>query len=262
MAAAPPVLFAPGGGPSAAIQTLVAYFQPHRRSIGGIIAEVTIDEQGEDDLQITEHPVEQGAPIADHAFKRPSTLTIRAGWSRQKSGDLSAETGVYGWLLGMQAALLPFNLITGKRNYSNMLIERLQVTTDNHSEYALMATISCRQVILVSTQTTTNTGMSDSANDHANPGGTGPSTDKGDQNASGVGVIDDAGQPSGNPMYDDSGQPEAPPGQPQYDDGNAPPASTPEAKAAWNQFDDNNTVPTSDIPVPTPAENPYVAIPF
>jgi len=51
------------------------------RTIGGFIAEVTVREQHSDDLTITTHPVERGAPITDHAFKMPAQLTIEAGWS-------------------------------------------------------------------------------------------------------------------------------------------------------------------------------------
>lgn len=158
-----------------------AFFMPHNRSIGGIVAQVTIDEQASDDVQITEHPVEQGAPIADHAFKRPAVVTIRAGWSRQYAKDLSAESGVYGLLLSWQAALLPFDVVTGKRSYTNMLIERLQVTTEQHSEYALMATITCRQVIIVTTQTTTVKMQSGSDNAQQNPQKTSSETDGGDK---------------------------------------------------------------------------------
>lgn len=130
-------------------------FVPNRRSIGGIHAQVTISENERDELQITEHPVEQGAPISDHAFKRPSEVRIRAAWSCSGSGDLSASgNGVYGLLLSWQAALNPFELYTGKRVYKDMLIQSLQITTDNHSEWSLMADITCRQVIIVSTTVT------------------------------------------------------------------------------------------------------------
>src|SRR6516165_2153430 len=44
-------------------------FVPYPRSVGGIVAQVWISEQERDELHITEHPVEQGAPISDHAYK-------------------------------------------------------------------------------------------------------------------------------------------------------------------------------------------------
>jgi hypothetical protein len=149
-------------------------FVPQRRSIGGIVAQITIEEQGTDELQITDHPVEQGSPISDHAFKRPVTLNINAGWSVATAYDLSAESGVYGLLLSWQAALMPFDVITGKRHYTNMLIERLVVTTDQHSEFALMAQISCRQVIIVGTQTVATASMSDQPQNHADQPATAP----------------------------------------------------------------------------------------
>jgi hypothetical protein len=133
------------------------FMKPYR-SIGGIIAEVTIEESGRDELMITEHPVEQGAPIADHAFKRPAEVVMHCGWSEGGSGFLGAQGGVYGALLSWQAALVPFDLFTGKRWYPNMLIAGLVVETDEHSEHALMATITCREIILVSSQTVTGSG--------------------------------------------------------------------------------------------------------
>lgn len=158
-----------------------ALFQPHNRAIGGIVAQVTIQEQSSDELQITDHPVEQGSPISDHAFKRPVSVNINAGWSVAGASDLSAETGVYGLLLSWQSALIPFDVITGKRSYSNMLIERLIVATDEKTEFSLMAQISCRQVIIVSTQTVQADGMSSQTSDHASPENTAPSQDQGPQ---------------------------------------------------------------------------------
>jgi hypothetical protein len=228
-----------------------ALFMPSLRSIGGIIAEVTIEETAEDDLQITEFPVEQGAPISDHAFKRPAQVTIRAGWSRQRSFDLSAETGVYGLLLSWQAALMPFDVYTGKRHYVNMLIERLTVNTDQHSEYALMATLSCRQVIIVGTQTTTVTGSSPDPNAHADPSSTAPQTNTGDQLPQYFGPGASAfpatsttplqPTPTGGPSVGYGG----------WGDGSSP-TPTPTATAATNQINANGAQPPADPPALTP----------
>jgi hypothetical protein len=155
------------------------YFKPQMRSIGGIQAQVTIEEVERDELTVTEHPIEQGAPIADHAFKRPSEVVIRAGWNVQKSKDISASTGVYGLLLSWQAALQPFTLYTGKRVYRDMLITSLVVTTDNTSEFSLLATITCKQVILVSTSEAKVSAASQSSGDHAKPDQTSKPADTG-----------------------------------------------------------------------------------
>lgn len=183
-------------------------FVPNKRSIGAIVAQVTISEQERDELTITEHPVEQGAPISDHAYKRPSEVTIRAGWSAAKSGNLSANGGgVYAMLLGWQATLHPFDLHTGKRSYKNMLIQQITVTTDSHSEFALMADIVCRQVIIVATKKTQAATNSNPAN-QADPASNAPPQEKGSQTAENVGtgpgviIKDDPNAPGGS-----SGQP-------------------------------------------------------
>jgi hypothetical protein len=249
-----------------------AFFMPARRSIGGIVAQVTIDEQASDDVQITEHPVEQGAPIADHAFKRPSVVTIRAGWTRQYAWDLSAESGVYGLLLSWQAALLPFDVATGKRHYTNMLIERLQVTTDNHTEFALMATITCRQVIIVSTSTTTAAQTASSSDgSQSNPSKTGGEKNSGDTGALQVGGGATLSTPvAGSP---DLTQPPPPLQAPSY----APtdPASglsaggglTPQSNAVNLEMNRNQVEPPNvpEVPaysIPTPAAPPQTGAPF
>lgn len=264
MAAAPPgTSLAPGINSTTFAQTaIMAWFQPHARSIGGIVAQVTIDEQATDDLQITEHPVEQGAPIADHAFKRPSTVTIRAGWSRQWAFDLSAETGVYGQLLAWQAALLPFNVMTGKRNYTNMLIERLQVVTDQHTEYALMATITCREVIIVNTSTQMVAGQSNSPDQQSNPSQTAQPNQNGPQQPTQTGYVDEPSQPSPSGYVDEpsqpSGTPSGPPSQPgSVDEPSGVAASTPAASAVQNQMFHDSTLMPNNPPVPDYIAPPY-----
>jgi len=261
MAALPPVANAPGGvGTFGSWDTkkTLAFFLPHRRSIGGIVAQVTIDEQASDDIQITEHPVEQGAPIADHAFKRPAVVTIRAGWSRQFAWDLSAETGVYGLLLSWQAALLPFDVITGKRSYSNMLIERLQVVTDQHNEYTLLATITCRQVIIVSTSTTNVQASSESNSAHADSASTGPESDGGTKQPTETGTSTSSTETAGANVTGGvtTGEQFGPPNT------SAASYDTPAATSANAQFDDNQAAPPNNPPVATPTTNPYANEPM
>jgi hypothetical protein len=43
----------------------------------GLFADVTIEEQHSDELNITEHPVETGSPISDHAYMTPPEVTIK-----------------------------------------------------------------------------------------------------------------------------------------------------------------------------------------
>lgn len=130
-------------------------------------AHVTIEEDHDDELVITQHPVEFGAIISDHAYKKPSEVRIRCGWNnsgghRNKIGAAQQilvdgyegyARAVYADILALQLTRKPFSVITGKRIYNDMLIANIRVHTAPGSEYSLMADIVLREVILVATKT-------------------------------------------------------------------------------------------------------------
>lgn len=130
-----------------------------RRKIADFTAQVTVEEDHEDDLAITKHPVEQGAPITDHAYKEPARLRLVVGWSN--SGDGSSEQGddyvraIYARLLELQKTREPFSVTTGKRQYSNMLFASLGTTTTQETENSLIVVASLQEVIIVQTQAVT-----------------------------------------------------------------------------------------------------------
>lgn len=150
-----------GLGVAAGLNLVNVLFKP-RRSIGFVIPDVVVSELHHDELAITMHPVEQGAPISDHAFKQPAILFMRCGWSNTRGG-LFASGGfllqnegfinqVYQALLDLQAMREPFQVFTGKRFYDRMLLAAIDVETDAKSETALMVTCRLQEVIIVSTQ--------------------------------------------------------------------------------------------------------------
>ena len=117
--------------------------------------QVTIEESHHDELEVTEHPIAQGAPITDHAFKRPAELTVRIGWSESGSPNGTTLTPtmmnqIYQDLLKGQANRVLYNVITGKRAYSSMIIKTVAVQTDKSTEHVLMVSLTMKQVILVS----------------------------------------------------------------------------------------------------------------
>ena len=112
-----------------------------RRSIGEIFPDVVIKESHEDGLEITEHPVEQGAAVNDHAYKKPETVTIRAGVSDSNSaGNDKAAQEYYDKLLDLQKRREPFDIVTRRRLHKNMLLESISVVTDANTENALIFT--------------------------------------------------------------------------------------------------------------------------
>lgn len=130
------------------------------RSIGTIIPQCTIEERARDELAITEHPIQNGAAITDHAYKLPSVVTARYGWSNSgaifdigSGGIISSDPqDIYDQLLTLQASRQPFVLQTGKRPYSNMLIQAIEQITDKSTENVLSVTITFKEIFIVNVQ--------------------------------------------------------------------------------------------------------------
>lgn len=143
---------------------LSTLFQQQSRRIGLIVPSVVVSEKHNDTLEITEHPVETGAPVSDHAYKRPSEVVMEVGFAGGGSlldfidtSSLGLTLGLspketYQQILDLQSSRIPFDVVTGKRLYSNMLIRAIEVTTDRTSENVLMAVLTLREVIITQTQ--------------------------------------------------------------------------------------------------------------
>lgn len=150
-------------------------------------AQIVENEKHHDSVVITSHPVQMGAEVSDHAYKLPAEVTLRYGWSNSPKQSLTAQaTGVgasllgggvgtvaglgqaavsgfgigaspqvnevYAFLLGLHASKTLFDLYTGKRQYTNMMIQDLDTETDYTSENAMVVTIHCKQIIIARTQ--------------------------------------------------------------------------------------------------------------
>lgn len=125
---------------------LISFFP--RRAIGPFSATVTLEESSSDELEITQHPVQQGAAITDHAYVKPTSLSIKAMWD--DSDRPLTET--YALLRGLQASRQPFDIVTGKRVYQNMLFKSLSVTTDQYTENVLSVSADFVEVFITSLQ--------------------------------------------------------------------------------------------------------------
>lgn len=91
-------------------------FQPASGSMFSAMA--TIEETHVDEMDITDHPVEYGAAISDHAFRRPSELSIVCGWS-DSPNDTSATNALTA--LGVGVAASKSQLFAELMNASNLV---------------------------------------------------------------------------------------------------------------------------------------------
>lgn len=151
----------------AAVGDLISPVLFVQHSIGGFIADVTVEEDHVDELSITEFPVEQGAAITDNSYKMPAQLRITCGYSNSSiasGGDPNYVNAVYAQFLQLQANRQPFDVFTSKRVYQNMLIRRLHTQTNKDWANAMLLDVEMREIIIATTQTVTVPPASDMKN--------------------------------------------------------------------------------------------------
>jgi hypothetical protein len=119
---------------------------------------VTVTENTTDAIEITQQPVQQGANIADHAFKKPITFSIQIRFQQSVLPGFSLTQGItspqnlaaiYQSLLNLQQSFVPVTCTTPKRTYTNMLISAIGLTTDKTTETILAVNVSFQQIITV-----------------------------------------------------------------------------------------------------------------
>ena len=147
-------------------QPLERVFLRPLRSLGGLSFDVVVSEEHEDTLTIAKHPVVIRGASSESTYGLPV-------WDPYNAT-------LYNALLALQNAREPFDIVTGKRKYGNMLLEKLTVTTTPDSEHALMVTAECREVIIVRTQVM---AVPAEPGRHRNPAKTGGTANKGQKQA-------------------------------------------------------------------------------
>ena len=129
-------------------KNISALFVP-KRAIGQFTATVTIEENSTDIFKITQHPIQSGSAVNDHAFLESPKLELRIAWGQ----SLTPLSETYQNLLNLQKSREPFVVVTGKRKYENMLFEKLGVVTNKDTENVLMIYASLIQITIVTVET-------------------------------------------------------------------------------------------------------------
>lgn len=156
-------------------------FTPKLTLIDAITLDASIKETHKSTVEITEHPVEDGAVISDHARTKPAEITIEGMISntpvtRDQETRIIENAGVQIETTSVQDAILGapgyaeqifaqletlrdthklMDVTTGVKSYTNMGIVSLEIPRDAKSGDAIFFSISLKEVRLVKNQTTT-----------------------------------------------------------------------------------------------------------
>jgi hypothetical protein len=160
---------------------MLLLFRATPAQLGTLVLDASITESHQAEVEVTEHPVEQGANIADHTRAKPESLTLEGLISntplnRTQTRRLveslgvvfesnSAEDAVFGQPGRAEAAYVTLReikeagqlitVVTGLRVYEDMVMTSLLVPRDARTGEALRFTASFKQIRLVKNKTTT-----------------------------------------------------------------------------------------------------------
>lgn len=131
------------------------------RSMGGLTFDAVFEETHESTLEVTDNPVETGVVVSDHAYMKPSRITLSAGVSDTPlvvsttdvfASDASRATRAFELLTELQARAEPFDVQTGLKLYKNMICTSVRTSQDKDTSGALVFTADIREVLIVYTQ--------------------------------------------------------------------------------------------------------------
>ena len=127
-------------------------------SFGNFIFDAVFNTDHSANATVTQHPVQSGASISDHAYMEPDEVSVEIGMTDAAagvSGGASRSVNAYSQLRAIMELREPFTLITRLKTYQNMLITSISAPDDYKTMYALRASIYFQQVHVVSVSTVT-----------------------------------------------------------------------------------------------------------
>lgn len=132
-----------------------------KTNIGGWFFDAYLKMTHTSRLTITDHPVQTGAALTDHAFLQPRELSIEVGMSNvatsfvpgQFSGGYSRSVTAFQVLKDLQALRVPIQVHTRLGLYQNMLIEVLSAPDDHTTLDGLRATVTFREILVAQVKT-------------------------------------------------------------------------------------------------------------
>ena len=116
------------------------------RDIRGISIDAVISEEITSTMELPEHPIEKGAKITDHAWRKPDSIKLEFAISDENA------VAAYNALRSVMEAATLFTFVTGFRAFNNMAIQELTPKRDKETSRILSANITLKEVIIVSTQ--------------------------------------------------------------------------------------------------------------
>lgn len=136
-------------------------------SIGGYVFDAYLRISHTRKLTVTQHPVESGAAITDHAYTEPVTFEIEIGMTDTTMGKIpsqffekgglnllytdesikSRSVKAYDILVAMQKSRVPYDLVCRYGKFK-VVVEDISPVDDYTTKYALKATVRLKEILI------------------------------------------------------------------------------------------------------------------
>ena len=120
-------------------------------SMGDFVFDAVFSTEHHANLVVTEHPVQSGASIADHAYMEPDEISLEIGMS--DTGGEGRSVRMYQMLKQLMMRREPMRVVTRFENYENMLIMSMSAPDNYETMHAFKASLVIKQVKIVSVAT-------------------------------------------------------------------------------------------------------------
>lgn len=131
-----------------------------KTNVGSYFFDAFLQVNHSSNLKITDHPVESGSTISDHAYMEPVEVTMEIGMSDamsslvpgQFNNAYSRSVSAFQLLQKLQSDRVLLFVHTRLRSYSNMMIETISAPDSSKTLFGLKVSITLREVLVSSAQ--------------------------------------------------------------------------------------------------------------
>ncbi|MFB0841777.1 MULTISPECIES: phage baseplate protein [Paenibacillus] len=132
-----------------------------KTNIGGWFFDAYLKMDHTSRLTITDHPVQTGAAVSDHAFLQPRELSMDVAMSSvnesrvpgQFTGGYDRSVEAFNVLKKIQDLRVPIQVHTRLGLYPNMLVEVLSAPDDFTTYHGLRCTVTFREILVAQVTT-------------------------------------------------------------------------------------------------------------
>lgn len=122
---------------------------------GDIYFDAVLQTEHRFEVSVTEHPIQSGSSVTDHAYVHPDSVTLEIGMSdvMAQDGEDSHSSNMFALLKEVMYSREPITLVTRFQTYEDMVITAMSVPDNYAVMNGMKANITLQHIVIVTAQT-------------------------------------------------------------------------------------------------------------